>query len=54
MCADAWYNYCDEAEINGECPDCGEKTVDGEAAEGCNYGRDKCETCGGSPCSRYC
>lgn len=49
-CADSW----DLGEPNGECPECGEPTVDGEAATGCNHSPVQCETCGSAPCDQYC
>lgn len=51
MCCDS-YNYSDE--VDGECPDCGEPTVDGEAAAGCNYSPVICDTCGHRPCDESC
>lgn len=50
MCCDGW----NEGEPNGECPDCGEPTVDGFAAVGCNYSPVICETCGARPCDDSC
>jgi hypothetical protein len=52
MCSDGWYHG--EDLIDGECPDCGKPTVDGEAAEGCNWSPVQCETCGDSPCNDSC
>lgn len=43
-----------EEEINGECPDCGNPTVDGEAFECCHYSSTECETCGWAPCDGSC
>lgn len=43
-----------ESQINGECPDCGEPTVDGDAYENCWYSPTDCETCGNSPCDDSC
>lgn len=34
-CGDGWSS--DESEVNGECEECGGKTVDGRAASGCCY-----------------
>jgi ribosomal protein S27E len=31
---------------NGECPDCGVQTLDGQAVDGCSYSPVECETCG--------
>lgn len=53
MCCDGWSPEPGE-EIDGECPDCGEDTVDGFAAYGCNYSPKECETCGSSPCDQSC
>lgn len=52
MCYDGWETP--EKEINGECPDCGEPTVDGDAARGCNYSPYTCRTCGARPCDDSC
>jgi hypothetical protein len=41
-------------EINGECPDCGEPTVDGDAYESCSYSRLECKECGWRPCDLSC
>lgn len=51
-CADGWSSYADT--VNGECPDCGTPTVDGEAAYGCNHSPEKCDTCGRRVCDDYC
>jgi hypothetical protein len=51
MCCDGW-DFSEE--VNGECPDCGEPTVDGGAATGCNYSPVECETCGWRPCDNSC
>lgn len=50
MCADGW----DSGKPDGVCPDCGEPTVDGEAAYGCYYSPIICETCGNAPCDESC
>jgi hypothetical protein len=50
MCCDSWNN----GTPNGECPDCGAPTVDGEAATGCHYSPVSCETCGDAPCDDSC
>ena len=47
----------DENQINGECPDCGEPTVDGDAFYYCGYepqDDDDCHTCGTKYCTGYC
>ena len=41
-------------DINGECPDCGEPTVDGNAYDCCAYSPTMCKTCGWSPCDESC
>jgi hypothetical protein len=43
-----------EYPIDGECPECGQPTVDGVAAVGCEYGSVECETCGWRPCNQSC
>ena len=50
-CASSGYK---EEEINGECPDCGNETVDGDAYECCSYSPAECETCDWSPCDLSC
>lgn len=52
MCCAA-YEY-DEDDINGKCPDCGEPTIGGEAADGCSYSPVVCETCKHQPCDLSC
>ena len=51
-CRDGWDS--DDIEVNGECPDCGCPTVDGQAASGCNWSPCVCETCGYCPCDQSC
>ena len=41
-------------EINGNCPDCNQPTIDGDAFEQCAYSTIKCETCGWAPCDGSC
>jgi uncharacterized protein (DUF983 family) len=41
-------------EINGECPACGEPTVDGNAFDRCNYSPEDCEVCGSARCDGSC
>ncbi len=41
-------------EIDGECPECGEPTVDGDAFEKCGYSPCQCDICGYSPCDESC
>ena len=43
-----------KAEIDGECKECGEPTVDGEAYESCDYSPAECGVCGWSPCDGSC
>jgi len=43
-----------EKEINGECPDCGEPTVNWNAYEKCSWSPVECETCGWAPCDGSC
>ena len=50
MCSDPW----DRGEPDGVCPDCGEETVEGEAATGCYYSPETCKTCGARPCDWSC
>ena len=52
MCCSASGYSIDE--INGECPDCGESTVDGDAYDNCSYSPSECGTCGYSPCDQSC
>jgi len=52
-CCDGW-KPDDGEEINGECPDCGEVTINGVAAYGCNYSPQTCTTCGAQPCDWSC
>lgn len=54
MCADPYDLTDDGSEIDGVCPDCGTETVDGDAAQGCNYSPVECTTCGWSPCDQSC
>jgi len=51
-CCDVWSSKPEE--INGKCPECGGPTVDGDAAEGCNWAPIDCETCGSRPCDQGC
>jgi hypothetical protein len=41
-------------EINGECPECGNDTVDGDAFEQCGHSPTQCDTCGDAPCDLSC
>lgn len=52
MCCDGWHEP--DCEVDGECPDCGEPTVDGVAQTGCNYSPVACDTCGWRPCDWSC
>jgi hypothetical protein len=40
--------------VNGECPECGADTVDGDAYEQCSYSPTLCELCNDSPCDGSC
>ena len=51
-CCDSWGSY--ESEVNGECPECGTPTVDGQAAYGCNWSPVSCECCGRAVCDDAC
>ncbi len=51
-CCSGW-EYPDE-EVDGECPDCGGPTVEGEAQSGCSYSPVLCKTCGDRPCDGSC
>lgn len=52
-CCDGWHPEEGEG-VNGVCPDCGEPTVDGYAAEGCYWSPKTCDTCGARPCDGSC
>ncbi len=52
MCCEGW-QYPD-AEVDGECPDCGMPTVDGEAQYGCDHSPLNCSTCGSRLCDESC
>lgn len=41
-------------EINGECPECGCETVDGDAYESCYYSPCECKECNSRPCDGSC
>jgi len=43
-----------EDEPNGECPECGELTIDGVAIDQCSYSPILCDTCGYAPCDGSC
>lgn len=51
MCADG---YDDTDKADGICPDCGGPTVDGDAAERCNWSPVVCNTCNWTPCDGSC
>lgn len=51
-CCDGWES--DESEVDGECPECGMKTVDGIAASGCCFSLVVCGTCKYAPCDGSC
>ena len=50
-CSNTYYT---KEEINGECPACGEPTVDGEAYDACTYSPVCCDVCGCAPCDESC
>jgi hypothetical protein len=55
MCSDPYdFTGGDESMINGECPDCGAPTVDGQAAYGCNWSPCDCKTCDSHACDLSC
>jgi hypothetical protein len=41
-------------EINGECPECGNPTIDEDAYEACSYSPVECKECGWAPCDNSC
>jgi hypothetical protein len=43
-----------KSQINGECEECGQPTVDGDAYEHCGYSPTVCELCGWAPCDLSC
>lgn len=51
-CCDGWSSEDDE--VNGECPECGMPTVDGDAACGCNWSSISCDVCGHRACDGAC
>ena len=53
MCAEPRNNF-DDKDINGECPDCGAATVDGEAFDQCAHSTVICKTCNSAPCDQSC
>lgn len=52
MCSEG--SYLPDEQVNGECPDCGSPTVDGEAQEICAWSPVICKTCGSAPCDESC
>lgn len=44
----------EKKDINGECLDCGQPTVDGQAYDNCSWSPVECETCGWAPCDGSC
>ena len=51
-CCEGWTSL--KSKVNGECPDCGKPTVDGEAACGCFHSPQTCKTCGWRACDGSC
>ena len=43
-----------EEEIDGECPDCENPTVEGAAFDRCAWSPEDCETCGHAYCDLSC
>ena len=43
-----------EEKPDGECPECGMDTFEGQSTEGCSYSPTECEKCGYSPCDGSC
>lgn len=52
MCCES--NGYTREQIDGECPECGEPTVDGDAFESCGYSPLQCKTCNSRPCDGSC
>lgn len=52
MCTNGWSYPKDK--IDGECPDCGIPTVEGESYIGCFHSPVECQTCGWAPCDQSC
>jgi len=44
----------DDEKPDGECPECGTETFQGQAYESCSYSPVACETCGWQPCDLSC
>lgn len=53
-CCDGWELDVEEDDVEGECPDCCEPTVNGSAKTGCNHSPVCCKTCGSAPCDESC
>ena len=55
MCFEEWdYSDGGKIKVDGECPDCGEDTIGGDAITGCCYSKVICKTCGSAPCDESC
>lgn len=54
MCWESKYSWNERDLIDGECPDCGADTVEGEAFDNCGYSPCQCETCNWRPCDGSC
>ena len=54
MCCDGWCLDVEEGDVEDECPECGNGTVNGAAKTGCNYSPIDCGTCGSQPCDDSC
>ena len=48
-CCEGW-DISEDDGVIGECPDCGEETIDSHARYGCSYSAVQCETCGSASC----
>lgn len=44
----------DKEDTDGECPECGQPTKDGQAIECCAYSPIACEKCNWRPCDGSC
>ncbi len=53
MCCGQSNSFTTE-DVDGECEDCGESTVDGAALDCCSYSPCVCDTCGYAPCDQSC
>lgn len=49
-----FWDYIEVEGDVGECPECGEETIDGRAIYGCSHNFVVCDTCGSTPCQGSC